>query len=82
MFIFIGKLFLQLVYETLPSWAISFIKFLVSRLLTTGSIEEKIYQRQISKTFLSNAIIDIDQNAPHVRLSVEELKVRFLCYLR
>jgi hypothetical protein len=44
------------------------------RLLTAGSIEEKIFQRQISKTGLSGAVVD-PQNQSKIRLSNEELKV-------
>jgi hypothetical protein len=44
------------------------------RLLTTGTIEEKIFQRQISKTGLSGAVVDL-QNQSTIRLSNEELKV-------
>lgn len=44
------------------------------RLLTTGTIEEKIFQRQISKTGLSGAVVD-PQNQSTIRLSNEELKV-------
>jgi hypothetical protein len=44
------------------------------RLLTAGSIEEKIFQRQISKTGLSGAVVD-PQNQTTIRLSNEELKV-------
>jgi hypothetical protein len=44
------------------------------RLLTAGSIEEKIFQRQISKTGLSGAVVD-HQNQSKIRLSNEELKV-------
>lgn len=47
------------------------------RLLTAGSIEEKIFQRQISKTGLSGAVVD-PQNQSKIRLSNEELKVHGL----
>jgi hypothetical protein len=47
------------------------------RLLTAGSIEEKIFQRQISKTGLSGAVVD-PQNQSKIRLSNEELKVHDL----
>lgn len=45
----------------------------IYRLLTAGTIEEKIYQRQISKTHLSNAVVDIN-NTSHSKLSRAELK--------
>jgi DNA repair and recombination protein RAD54B len=44
-------------------------------LLTTGTIEEKIYQRQISKTGLSEAVIDANPIAS-LKISTDELKVR------
>ncbi|PSN33104.1 DNA repair and recombination protein RAD54B [Blattella germanica] len=47
-----------------------------SQLLTVGSIEEKIFQRQISKTGLSGAVVD-PQNKSSIRLSNEELKDLF-----
>ncbi|XP_065217497.1 DNA repair and recombination protein RAD54B-like [Planococcus citri] len=50
----------------------------IYRFLTSGTIEEKIYQRQISKTALSNAIVDI-HNTSNVKLSIEELKDLFVC---
>lgn len=46
------------------------------RFLTTGSIEEKIYQRQISKTGLSEAVVD-SNHFSSMKLSPSELKV---CY--
>ncbi|XP_033606258.1 DNA repair and recombination protein RAD54B isoform X3 [Cryptotermes secundus] len=48
----------------------------IYRLLTAGSIEEKIFQRQISKTGLSGAVVD-PQNQSKIRLSNEELKDLF-----
>ena len=44
------------------------------RLLTTGTIEEKIYQRQISKTGLSEAVVDAN-HISSLKLSANELKV-------
>lgn len=44
------------------------------RLLTTGTIEEKIYQRQISKTGLSEAVIDANLTSS-LKFSANELKV-------
>lgn len=46
----------------------------IYRLLTTGTIEEKIYQRQISKQALSGAIVDA-KNYSKVQFSREDLKV-------
>lgn len=51
-----------------------FIFFFFYRLLTTGTIEEKIYQRQISKTSLSEAVVDANHFAS-LKLSTSELKV-------
>ncbi|XP_071950121.1 DNA repair and recombination protein RAD54B-like isoform X2 [Antedon mediterranea] len=48
----------------------------IYRLLTTGTIEEKIYQRQISKQGLSGAIVDANINTKTV-FSTEELKDLF-----
>ncbi|XP_013027805.2 DNA repair and recombination protein RAD54B isoform X2 [Anser cygnoides] len=49
----------------------------IYRLLTTGSIEEKIYQRQISKQDLSGAVVDLSKTSEHIHFSVEELKNLF-----
>ncbi|XP_069076581.1 DNA repair and recombination protein RAD54B isoform X2 [Pleurodeles waltl] len=49
----------------------------IYRLLTTGSIEEKIYQRQISKQGLSGAVVDMTKTSEHIRFSVEELQNLF-----
>ncbi|XP_053414611.1 DNA repair and recombination protein RAD54B [Nycticebus coucang] len=49
----------------------------IYRLLTTGTIEEKIYQRQISKQGLSGAVIDLTKTSEHIQFSVEELKNLF-----
>ncbi|XP_029447555.1 DNA repair and recombination protein RAD54B [Rhinatrema bivittatum] len=49
----------------------------IYRLLTTGSIEEKIYQRQISKQGLSGAVIDMTKTSEHIQFSAEELKNLF-----
>ncbi|XP_021562277.1 LOW QUALITY PROTEIN: DNA repair and recombination protein RAD54B [Carlito syrichta] len=46
----------------------------IYRLLTTGTIEEKIYQRQISKQGLSEAVVDLTKTSEHIQFSVEELK--------
>ncbi|XP_054446030.1 DNA repair and recombination protein RAD54B [Pteronotus mesoamericanus] len=49
----------------------------IYRLLTTGTIEEKIYQRQISKQGLSGAVIDLTKTSEHIQFSAEELKDLF-----
>ncbi|NWR87433.1 RA54B protein, partial [Furnarius figulus] len=49
----------------------------IYRLLTTGSIEEKIYQRQISKQDLSGAVVDLSKTSEHIHFSIEELKNLF-----
>ncbi|XP_046396925.1 DNA repair and recombination protein RAD54B-like isoform X2 [Ischnura elegans] len=48
----------------------------IYRLLTTGTIEEKIYQRQINKTGLSGAVVD-PKNPSGIKLSLAELKDLF-----
>ena len=52
----------------------------VYRLLTTGTIDEKIYQRQIAKQALAQSIVD-DQSATR-RFSKEDLKDIFSLNLR
>ncbi|CAM4498960.1 unnamed protein product [Lepidochelys olivacea] len=52
----------------------------IYRLLTTGSIEEKIYQRQISKQGLSGAVVDLSKTSEHIRFSTEELKNLFILH--
>ncbi|NWQ74407.1 RA54B protein, partial [Columbina picui] len=49
----------------------------IYRLLTTGSIEEKIYQRQISKQDLSGAVVDLAKTSEHIHFSIEELRNLF-----
>ncbi|XP_039733068.1 DNA repair and recombination protein RAD54B isoform X2 [Pteropus medius] len=49
----------------------------IYRLLTTGTIEEKIYQRQISKQGLSGAVVDLTRTSEYMQFSVEELKNLF-----
>ncbi|NWW53625.1 RA54B protein, partial [Pedionomus torquatus] len=49
----------------------------IYRLLTTGSIEEKIYQRQISKQDLSGAVVDLSKTSEHIHFSIEELRDLF-----
>ncbi|KAI8521239.1 DNA repair and recombination protein rad54b [Branchiostoma belcheri] len=48
----------------------------IYRLITTGTIEEKIYQRQISKQGLSGAVVDA-KSSGKVQFSAEELKDLF-----
>ncbi|XP_067934521.1 DNA repair and recombination protein RAD54B-like [Watersipora subatra] len=48
----------------------------IYRLLTTGTIEEKIYQRQVSKQTLGNSVIDSFKEA-EVKFSQSELKDLF-----
>ncbi|XP_075682028.1 DNA repair and recombination protein RAD54B isoform X2 [Rhinoderma darwinii] len=49
----------------------------IYRLLTTGTLEEKIYQRQISKQGLSGAVVDLAKKSEHIRFSVDELRDLF-----
>ncbi|NXO00765.1 RA54B protein, partial [Rhinopomastus cyanomelas] len=49
----------------------------IYRLLTTGSIEEKIYQRQISKQDISGAVVDLSKTSEHIHFSIEELRNLF-----
>ncbi|XP_034250356.1 DNA repair and recombination protein RAD54B-like isoform X2 [Thrips palmi] len=48
----------------------------IYRLLTCGTIEEKIFQRQLSKAGLSGAVVD-PQKRSKIKLSKEELKDLF-----
>lgn len=48
----------------------------IYRLLTTGTIEEKIYQRQISKASLSESVVDLN-HLGSLKLSTVELKDLF-----
>ncbi|KAJ6663907.1 hypothetical protein lerEdw1_008861 [Lerista edwardsae] len=52
----------------------------IYRLLTTGTIEEKIYQRQISKQGLSGAVVDFSKGSEHIRFSIEELRNLFILH--
>ncbi|XP_072269343.1 DNA repair and recombination protein RAD54B, partial [Pyxicephalus adspersus] len=49
----------------------------IYRLLTTGTLEEKIYQRQISKQGLSGAVVDLVKKSEHICFSVDELRDLF-----
>lgn len=42
-----------------------------------GTIEEKIYQRQISKQGLSGAVVDLTKTSEHIQFSAEELRDLF-----
>ncbi|CAD1479198.1 unnamed protein product, partial [Heterotrigona itama] len=48
----------------------------ILRLLTTGTIEEKIFQRQISKASLSETVVDLNSFSS-LKLSTDELKDLF-----
>uniref|UniRef100_H2ZU90 RAD54 homolog B n=1 Tax=Latimeria chalumnae TaxID=7897 RepID=H2ZU90_LATCH len=45
-----------------------------------GTIEEKIYQRQISKQSLSGAVVDLKKKSEHLRFSKEELRDLFILH--
>ncbi|KAI5092271.1 DNA repair and recombination protein RAD54B, partial [Silurus meridionalis] len=49
----------------------------IYRFLTTGTIEEKIYQRQVSKQGLSGAVVDLGKKGEHISFSAEELRDLF-----
>ncbi|XP_035239917.1 DNA repair and recombination protein RAD54B [Anguilla anguilla] len=49
----------------------------IYRFLTAGTIEEKIYQRQVSKQGLSGAVVDLSKRAEHISFSSEELRDLF-----
>ncbi|XP_051720938.1 DNA repair and recombination protein RAD54B [Ctenopharyngodon idella] len=49
----------------------------IYRFLTTGSMEEKIYQRQVSKQGLSGTVVDLAKKAEHSSFSAEELRDLF-----
>ncbi|XP_067304706.1 DNA repair and recombination protein RAD54B [Pseudorasbora parva] len=49
----------------------------IYRFLTTGTIEEKIYQRQVSKQGLSGTVVDLTKKAEHISFSAEELRDLF-----
>ncbi|XP_072163961.1 DNA repair and recombination protein RAD54B-like [Diadema setosum] len=49
----------------------------IYRMITAGTIEEKIYQRQISKQSLSGAVVDTKDAASSVKFSLEDLKDLF-----
>ncbi|XP_041962952.1 DNA repair and recombination protein RAD54B isoform X1 [Alosa sapidissima] len=49
----------------------------IYRLLTTGTIEERIYQRQVCKQGLSGAVVDLGKGADHISFSSEDLRDLF-----
>ncbi|XP_052000226.1 DNA repair and recombination protein RAD54B [Xyrauchen texanus] len=49
----------------------------IYRFLLTGSIEEKIYQRQVSKQGLSGTVVDLTKKKEHISFSAEELRDLF-----
>ncbi|XP_044743885.1 DNA repair and recombination protein RAD54B-like, partial [Chrysoperla carnea] len=49
----------------------------IYRLITTGSVEEKIFQRQIFKTGLSGAVVDPSNTTNGIKLSHDDLKDLF-----
>lgn len=49
----------------------------VYRMITCGTIEEKIYQRQITKTALSGRVVDTKKDSSSTKFSDEELKDLF-----
>nr|XP_037284031.1 DNA repair and recombination protein RAD54B-like [Rhipicephalus microplus] len=49
----------------------------IYRLLTTGTIEEKIFQRQVTKQELSGAVLDSKKDGKRAKFSLEDLKDLF-----
>uniref|UniRef100_A0A673B0X2 RAD54 homolog B n=1 Tax=Sphaeramia orbicularis TaxID=375764 RepID=A0A673B0X2_9TELE len=47
------------------------------RLLTAGTIEERIFQRQVSKQGLSGTVFDLGKGAEHTSFSISELRDLF-----
>lgn len=43
----------------------------------SGTIEEKIYQRQVSKQGLSGAVVDLGKKGEHINFPAEELRDLF-----
>lgn len=58
-------------------WPKITLVYLFNFFLNTGSIEEKIYQRQISKQDLSGAVVDLSKTSEHIHFSIEELRNLF-----
>ncbi|XP_056142527.1 DNA repair and recombination protein RAD54B [Lampris incognitus] len=49
----------------------------IYRLLTAGTIEERIFQRQVSKQGLSGTVVDLGKGAEHASFSANELRDLF-----
>ncbi|KAF7669720.1 hypothetical protein LDENG_00147250 [Lucifuga dentata] len=49
----------------------------IYRLLTAGTIEERIFQRQVSKQGLSGTVVDLGKGAEHISFSTSELRNLF-----
>ncbi|XP_028985049.1 DNA repair and recombination protein RAD54B [Betta splendens] len=49
----------------------------IYRLLTAGTIEERIFQRQVSKQGLSGTVVDLGKGAEHTSFSTNELRDLF-----
>ncbi|XP_055780893.1 DNA repair and recombination protein RAD54B-like [Salvelinus fontinalis] len=49
----------------------------IYRLLTAGTIEERIFQRQVSKQGLSGTVVDLEKGAEHTSFSSNELRDLF-----
>ncbi|XP_069552143.1 DNA repair and recombination protein RAD54B isoform X2 [Brachyistius frenatus] len=49
----------------------------IYRLLTAGTIEERIFQRQVSKQGLSGTVVDLGKGAEHTSFSTRELQDLF-----
>ncbi|CAG6015482.1 unnamed protein product [Menidia menidia] len=49
----------------------------IYRLLTAGTIEERIFQRQVSKQGLSGTVVDLGKAAEHTSFSTSELRDLF-----
>lgn len=71
---------LQLIWKHFWLWLCFWNFTSVYAFLHAGTIEEKIYQRQISKQALSGAVVDLSKGAEHIRFSVEELRNLFILH--
>ncbi|KAK2844547.1 hypothetical protein Q5P01_011206 [Channa striata] len=49
----------------------------IYRLLTSGTIEERIFQRQVSKQGLSGTVVDLGKGAEHTSFSISDLRDLF-----
>ncbi|XP_028325918.1 DNA repair and recombination protein RAD54B [Gouania willdenowi] len=49
----------------------------IYRLLTAGTIEERIFQRQVSKQGLSGTVVDLGKGTDHTSFSINELRDLF-----